>query len=122
MYLSALYARDTIGVLFASGIVTVVLIVDEKLAKTHCPAFMSVGRLRLHLCVKQPSVWSSLAQMWPKWSHFRPFWSQNLIVSVPEILGFVPCIVAIAYFSLNWRVVMITTVITKLFRNPSETP
>jgi len=49
--------QGTVGVLFASGIVTVGLLVDEKLAKTPQLA----GRLKLCLCMKWLSVRGSLA-------------------------------------------------------------
>ena len=42
--------RGTVGVLFASGIVMVVLIVDEKLAKTPHAQHMLEGRLALSMC------------------------------------------------------------------------
>ena len=44
---------------------------------------MVVGRLRLHLCVKQPSVRSSLAQTWPKMEPFSAILEPKIAVGNP---------------------------------------
>ena len=63
-------ARGTVGVLFASGMVMVVLIADEKLAKTpQCPAYVG-GKDEALLCVSWLSVRGSLAPNVPK---MKPF-------------------------------------------------